>query len=303
MLVAKLYPKCDDYLRIQWEGEGYKKIEEFISLHPNAKKDELYRCIVNYRGVEKTYKEFIDDSSTYGDELRFVEFNPPMIVMDKPIRAAKYFLEKAISCLKTARFFASKSKLILDTDYNLHWSQGYIPQYFFRCIYFGTAVTWYSNTFDQLLQAVYWAYELYTEAKDKDGNLYDNWDDKKVMTCCTYGFVLEELQNREKAEIRKLLTTGSGKIEKVRCWANYIKHKGGIDYKDSQVENPFQFYSISEQTKVKSQIDDFKSPIKIDIDEESKTLLQAHRALYECTTQIIEAIDIDKYSLNSLSDY
>ena len=54
---------------------------------------------------------------------------------------------------------------------------------------------------------------------------------------------------------------------------------------------------------MKSQIDDFKSPIKIDIDEESKTLLQAHRALYECTTQIIEAIDIDKYSLNSLSDY
>lgn len=260
--------------------------------------------MVNYRGVEKAYKEFIDDYSTYADELRFVEFNPCKIIVNQSIGASKYFVEKTVDCLQTARFFAMKSKLILDANYNMPWSQGYVPQYLFRCIYFGTAATWYSNTFDQLLQAVYWAYDLYTSAKDRDGNHYDQWDAKKVMTFCTYEFVVGELKNRGYTDVRKQLTTCSGKIEEVRLWANYIKHKGGIDYKDSQAEDPFQIFIAPAETDISSDhlddrfaIKNFKSPIEIDIDEKGKVMAQAHSALYECITKVIEAIDFDNYTL------
>lgn len=302
---VKTYPKCDEYLRIRWKDEEYKKIEGFISIHPELEETELEKCMVNYRGVEKTYRAFIDDYSTYADELKFVEFNPCKIIVNQSIRVSKYFVEKTVDCLQTARFFAMKSNLVLDTNYNLPWSQGYVPQYLFRCTYFGTAATWYSNTFDQLLQAVYWAFELYTDTVDRDGNPYnDSWDAKKIMTFCTYEFVVGTLKSKGLTVVRRLLTSCSGKIEEVRSWANYIKHKGGIDYKDSQAEDPFQIYIAPDESDITLEhlddrfaIKNFKSPIEIDIDEKSKVMLQAHSALYECITKIIEAIDFDKYQL------
>ena len=301
----KTYPKCDDYLRIRRNGEEYKKIEDFASAYSDIEEPELELCMVSYRGTEKTYKEFVNDYSVFADKLSFVEFDPCRIIVNRSIRASKYFIEKTIDCLQTARFFAMKSKLILDTNYNLPWSQGYVPQYLFRCIYFGTAVTWYSNTFDQLLQAVYWAFELYTDAVDRDKNPYnESWDVKKIMTFCTYEFVVRTLKSREYQDIRKLLTSCSRKIEEIRSWANYIKHKGGIDYKDSEAEDPFQFYVAPADSDITAeQLDDrfaiknFRSPIEIDIDEKSNVILQAHSALYECITKIINAIDYDKYTL------
>ena len=298
MFNVKTYPKCDEYLKIRWNGEEFKKIEEFISAHPNAEESELEVCIVNYRGVKKTYKEFIEEYSSFADELKFVEFNPCKIIIDQSIRASKYFVEKAIDCLQTARFFAIKSRLILDTNYNLHWSQGYVPQYLLRCTYFGTAATWYSNTFDQLLQAVYWAYELYTDVVDRDNNLYDtSWTVKKIMTFCTYEFVVRTLKNRGCVDVRKSLTSCLEKIKDVRSWANYIKHKGGIDYKDSQAEAPFRIYITLEQSDDRFAIENFKSPIEIDIDEKSKVISQAHSALYESISKVIKTIDFDSYTL------
>ena len=302
---VKTYPKCDDYLQIRWNGEEYKKIEDFISQHSDADESELAACMINYRGEEKTYREFIDDYLAYSEALKFVEYYPFKIILNPSIRASKYFVEKTTECLQTARFFAMKSKLILDTDYNLCWSQGYVPQYLFRCTYFGTASTWYSNTFDQLLQAVYWAFELYTDAVDRDGSQYDDsWNVKKIMTLCTYEFVVGTLKARGYTEVRKLLTSCSGKIEEVRSWANYIKHKGGIEYKDSQAEDPLQIYIAptelgagTEQLDERFEIKNFKSPIEIDIDEKSNVLLNAHGALHECITKIIVAIDFDKYTL------
>ena len=304
-ITSKTYPRCDDYLKIRWNGEEYKKIEDFISQHSDADEAELDACIINYRGEEKTYKEFIDDYSSYSESLKFVEFCSFKIILNSSIRASKYFMEKTTECLQTARFFAMKSKLILDTDYNLPWSQGYVPQYWLRCTYFGTASTWYSNTFDQLLQAVYLAFELYTDAVDRDGNRYnDSWDVKKIMTFCTYEFVVGILKTRGYTEVRKLLTSCSGKIEEVRSWANYIKHKGGIEYKDSQAEDPFRIYitptevgATSEQLDDRFEIKNFKLPIEIDIDEKSNVLLNVHDALHECITKMIATIDFDKYTL------
>lgn len=207
--------------------------------------------------------------------------------------------------MQTARFFAIKSHLILDRNSNLNWTQGYIPQYSFRCTYFGTAVTWYSNTFDQLLQAVFWGFELYTDAVDKKRNHYnDSWDAKKTLKFCNYDFVIRILKNRGYTDVHKLLISCFKKIKEIRSWANYIKHKGGIDYKDSEPEEPIRIYVAPRNSNInvtqldeRFAIENFKSPIEIDIDEKCNTLLQVHCALYECITQIIDVIDFDKYSL------
>ena len=135
--------------------------------------------------------------------------------------------------------------LLLDIDYNVRWAQGYFPQFLFRCIYFGTATTWYSNAFDHVLQLVYWGEKIYTAAFDKNGDPYrEDWEPKKIMKCCTYKVVVGELKKQNQVELRKLLTSCSSKIEEVRKWANYIKHKGGIDYKYLDPEKPFEVYYV-----------------------------------------------------------
>ena len=304
-ITAKTYPKCDDYLRIRKADDEYKKIEDFIKLYPNIKESEIYGCMIKYRAVEKTYREFMNDYLSFADQLQFVEFNPCKIIVNQSVRVSKYFIEKATDCLQTARFFAIKSHLILDRNSNLNWTQGCISQYSFRCTYFGTAVTWYSNTFDQLLQAVFWAYELYTDAVDNKRNHYnDSWDAKKTLKFCDYDFVIRILKNRGYTDTRKLLISCFKKIKAIRSWANYIKHKGGIDYKDSEPEEPIRVYVAPRNSNInvtqldeRFAIENFKSPIEIDIDEKSNTLLQVHCALYECITQIIDVIHFDKYSL------
>lgn len=311
-ITAKTEPECKSFLKIREASGEYMTIDTFILLHPKMTEDELDKCYINYRGMEKTYKDDTEEYCNFSEEMKFVQFNPPSIIVEPSIKPSIYFMQKSIECLDFARFFTMKSALLLDIDYNIRWSQGYIPQFLFRCIYFGTASTWYSNAFDHLLQAVYWGKKLYTSVVDREGNPYENgWDTKKVMALCTYEFVVTELKARGEAELRTLLTTCSGKIEEVRMWANYIKHKGGLDYQYLEAESPFKLYFVpSGQTPTegdgrmqyqppdeKYEIKNFKSPIKIDIDAKKEELVKAHSAIYDCIEKTIANINYEQYAI------
>lgn len=304
---ARTVPECENFLKIKWVDEEYTTIDKFIKAHAAASKEELYSCNVCYRGREKTYREFLDEYVAFSEKLQLLRIDSLNLITSPRIKAAWYFINKAADCLQNARFFTVKSNLLLDPQDNIPWSHGYIPQFSLRCTYFGTATTWYSNTFDQLLQAVYWAFELYTNAKDLDNNPYDDtWDVKEIMTSCTYKFVVQELKNRGYTNVRKLLTSCSEKIKVVRNWANYIKHKGGIEYKYLEPEDPFMIYimpagetaSESCMPDERFAIKNFKSPIEIDIDEKIEVLKNSHTALHDCITETIALIDFDKYQLS-----
>lgn len=311
-------PECKTFLKIK-KGDDYYTIDDFIAKYHSDSNEVLSDCAVWYRGAEKSHQQTINDYVTFSKSLDFYTFQEPMLVMDKSIQAAIYFTKKAKDCLQFARFFTMKSALILDTDYNLHWSQGYVPQYLFRCINFGTASTWYSNCFDHILQIAYWGLRLYTAVKDRDGNAYDNsWDAKKTMGLCTYEFVVGELKARGLTDIRKHLTSCSGQIEEVRTWANYIKHKGGIDYKYLEAEKPFKVYvtpikegqvtatspQVGDTLKLPDErfaINDFKSPVEVDIDEKLPKLREAHIATHQCLGEIVTAVDFDGNSVQFIN--
>lgn len=303
---ARTVPECEGFLKIQWPEEEYTTIDEFVTRHSAPSDAELDLCMLRYRGNEKTFKDYISEQVAFSEELQILSINSFKLIINPTIKAAWYYAGKTADCLQNARFFTIKSNRLLDSDDNIRWTYGYIPHFSMRCTYFGTASTWYSNTFDQLLQAVYWAYELYTDAVDRDGNPYDDsWNVKKIMTFCTYEFVVGTLKSRGLTSVRKLLTNCSGKIEEVRSWANYIKHKGGIEYKFLEPEDPIKIYIApvgeSPETGVWDErfaIKNFKSPIEIDIDEKMVELKKVHQALYECIEKTIDEIDFNKYLLN-----
>lgn len=306
-ITSRTVPDCETFLTIKWPGEAYVRIDEFIRGHADVTDNELYSCFINYRGNEKTYKEYIEEYVSFTEKLELANVDSFKLIAKESIKAALYFADKATDCLQNARYFTMKARQLLDTNYNLRWEFGYIPQFSLRCTFFGTAATWYSNTFDQLLQAVYWAYELFTSAMDRDGNMYDDtWDVKKIMIFCTYEFVVGELKKRGHSDVRKLLTVCSSKIEETRMWANYIKHKGGIEYKHLEAAAPFEIYIMPVKEKVDNKtqklderfaLKNFKSPIEVDIDEKMNVLVNTHIALVECITKTVQLIDFDEYQI------
>ena len=311
-------PECKNFLKIK-KSDAYYTIDEFIAKYHSDSREVLNDCTVWYRGTEKLYKQTLDDYVAFSECLGFYTFQEPILVIKKSIQAAIYFAKKAKDCLQIARFFTMKSVVLLDSNCNLHWSQGYVPQYLFRCIYFGTASTWYSNSFDHILQIAYWGLNLYTAVKDRDGNAYDDsWDAKKTMGFCTYEFVVGELKTRGLADIRKYLTSCSGQIEEVRNWSNYIKHKGGIDYRYLEAESPFKMYvtpieegqitttpqQISDKLELPDErfaINDFKSPVEVDIDEKLSKLKEAHIAIHQCLGEIVTAANFNGNSIQFIN--
>ena len=313
-ITATSRPECEQFLKIRADGEEFQTIDEFLKVHPNPTEEYLNNtCFLSYRGKEISFEDYINEYRTFTETMGFVRFQKPAIILDASIKAAAYFTQKAIECLQFARFFTIKSALLIDNNFNIHWSQGYAPQFLFRCIYFGTSTTWFSNAFDHVLQSVYWAKKLYTSVKDRNDQLYDNtWDTKKILENCTYEFVVGELKERGLRDCRKHLTACSSKIEEVRKWANYIKHKGGIDYKFLEAEAPFQIYYVpveegqnagkSANSPVtppdeKYKLKDVKSPIEIDIDEKLQVLVDAHTAVFQCINNTITDIDYENHSI------
>lgn len=302
-------PGCEEFLQIKAKDGSFQKIDAFIKEFPDASEDFLNECKLKYRGREISYKDYTDEYTSFSKSMAFVDFRKPTLIIDKNITTAAYFTQKSIECLQFARFFTMKSALLLETNYNINWSQGYVPQFLFRCIYFGTASTWYSNAFDHVLQSIYWSKELYTSVVDRNDCPYDSsWDTKKIIENCTYEFVVGELKRRGLSECRKHLTRCSSQIEEVRKWANYIKHKGGIDYKYLEAEPPIQVFlmPVTEETGKKAmpvppdprfKIKDFKSPIEVDIDDKLKSLVDAHAAIYKSIIDTIEDIDYESNSV------
>lgn len=296
--------QCAALLYIKECGGEYQLLEQFAHNHSAITDSLLNSCVIKYREKEMSFQQYLKDFHAFVEKLPIYTFVAPPFILGKELQAAGYFAEKAAECLQAARFFTIKSYKLLDSDADVPWSQGYIAHFFFRCLYFETATTWYINTFDQLLQAVFWNKKLYTSAKDKNGKVYDaSWTVEKKLQLCRSHFVLDELKKRGFTELESDLSSCYEKIQQVREWSNAIKHRGGIDYKYLKPQKPFKMYYCGGSTLTSSSFDlqktgtldqfeikDFEPNEKNDIDEMIPNLVNAYISLRICLEKIIGAI-------------
>jgi hypothetical protein len=293
---ARTTPACQDFLKIIEDGQQYR-IEEFAEKHKNANIFEFGNAVkassILYRGVVKKHADVVSDYVAFSESLPFYQFKPPMLMLESSDRAAVAFVKSACECLQNARYFSMMSADILDTNENINWSGGYLPHFLFRTINFSTAVSWYSNCFDQILQIVYWGYSLFTSVRDRSSVYDPSWDVERTLKCCTYGFVQKELNARGLTSLEMFIADCMAKIQGVRDWANYIKHKGGIDYKYIEAPSPMQIRVKMNGDPDFTPIDDYFSPVSVDIDEKITSLKNAHIALFYCLTEVVKDIDFD----------
>lgn len=296
---ARTEANCKQFLKLRMPSEAeYSTIDAFIENHPDITVVPPDDCMMLYRGNEYSYGEYTKECAQLFSNLPYPKSFISPLYLDKSLNASAFFVNKARECLGLGDFFLRRSKMVLENNYSIPWHQGYSAQFQFRCIYFGTAATWYQNCYDQILQVIYWSRELYRNLRDKKTKelIYqDTWTDEEILERCSYHFVNQEIKNEP--DLHDALQTCTQETKTVRTWANYIKHKGGLKYAHLEAEMPFAIYVLpkdGEKTIAQCRVNRFSSPLTIDIDKEMEVLFHSRNVLCEFLNLVIASIPVEK---------
>ena len=58
---ARSVPECQSFLKIRWPDEDFLSIEKFLNSHPDPTLDDLRICDIQYRNIEKNYRDYLSE--------------------------------------------------------------------------------------------------------------------------------------------------------------------------------------------------------------------------------------------------
>lgn len=297
---AKTYAECAGFMKLIYEGSEYT-LEEFSMAFKRENFDLeklLPQCVILYRGQRKTFSEYVNERRTLGEYLVFFrryheEVHPiePSLAIGAfdYYRAAK-FLEKAADCLQTARYYFFESTDILKYDCCVNWRAGYQAIYDLRTKDFQTAIIWYNNCFDYIVQVAFLAFELYRGIRRYD----DSLSLEEVLKMCTYNALKtlhdNQLENKGLDELWNIIEKCRTARQELNDWANYSKHKGGLGFVGLNPESPIQIFVGTPDGGFEPRISEFEM-IKLDMDECVEKVIEAHNALITCLNDLMDFIN------------
>lgn len=307
---AKTYAECENFLRIIYEGKEYT-LGEFSSTYKENNFDiekMLPECKILYRGQKKTFNDYVSEQRRLAERLEFftryhdnvMPIEISLAISDPEYYQAAKFLEKAETCLQTARYYFLQSADILEYDCCVNWKAGYLAVYGIRAMNFSTAIIWYNNCFDYIVQIAFLAFGLYKGIKRYNESL----PFEEVLKLCTYNS-LKTLHDNNPDNIG--LTDLWNIIEKCRAarqdlneWANYSKHKGGLGFVGLKPDSPFQIFVGTPDGGYESRISEFEAII-LDMDQSVEKVVASHEALTKCLRELMDFINFPaaQHSINS----
>lgn len=274
-------------------------LEEFAKKYKRRNLDNLIkRLTIEYRENLIPYKDMIEQYRSFCKSLQFFNrYNNEIVSNELFMMVGNYsyyksakFLHKVESCLQNARYNLIQSASILDFNCNVRWSSGYGAQFAIRAINLATAITWYNNCFDYILQIIYLAFDLYK----KIPNYSSSWTIEEVLKKYTYSKIKEIFTNNSAIPnfsiLWNIIENCHTALSDVNEWANFIKHKGGINILGLSPNSPARALVTDSCGNIIAENSEF-SPIQIDLDTALITLQGAHQALYTCLDQIVTFID------------
>lgn len=299
-LTSKTTAKCSDFMKIVFDSQEFS-LEDFSAAYKKEdfSLDELLKSSsIIYRGQCLTYKGMCQEHLRFSESLPFFsryhdEIYPSeyfiMVGNSDYYKSAK-FLNKAEKCLQTARYYLIKSKSLISTDFEINWNGGYGIQFMFRTIDFTTSVIWYNNCFDYILQIIYLAFKLYLQVP----RYKDTWTFEDILQKCSYKTIkdicLANNTNSNVSALWKIVNDCHTDLLDVNKWANFIKHKGGINFDGLTPDAPFSAVVKDMDGSIVAETSEFDA-ITIDLDQSIPKLQTTHAALYTCLDQIVSFID------------
>ena len=301
-LKIKSYALCRDFLKLIYNGEEYT-LPEFSKKYKDgifSLEKMLPQCEIEYRSKRMTFDEYKNNIASLASQLGFYtrhhdEIMPHEIgfaANDPDYYKAAKFLEKAENCIQTARYYFINSADILEYDCCINWKAGYEGIYHIRTMNFSTAIIWYNNCFDYIIQIAFLAFGLYKNMK----KLNDDSSLEEILKQCTYNnlkMICEKKKDEEGFSILwDIIERCRNDRQTLNDWANYSKHKGGLGFYGLNPEMPLKLYVATEGEDCESRLSDFE-PCKIDIDSSIDIVVQAHNALIRCLDELINFINFD----------
>ena len=311
---AKTIAGSNGFLKLIYQDSEYS-LEEFSTAFKEKEFDLdrlLPQCSIVYRGEKMTFDEYVIKQRTISNRLQFftryhnevLPIEISLAIADKEYYQAAKFLEKAETCLQTARYYFYQSTDILEYDCCVNWSAGYQAIYDLRSMNFQTAIIWYNNCFDYIVQVAFLAFGLYKGIRRYN----DGLPFEEVLKMCTYN-ALKTLHDNQPTNVG--LTNLWNIIEGCRIarqdlndWANYSKHKGGLGFVGLKPESPIQIIIGTPEEGYESRISEFEA-ITLDMDQSVEKVILAHEALMKCMNELMDLINFSaaQHSINDQGQF
>lgn len=306
---SKTYAECADFLKLVFKNKEYTLNEFSVAFKKNNFDLEqlLPQCEIIYRGRRISYNEYITELrneveqmglfTRYCDEVAPIELS--LSIGDYDYYKAAKFIGKAENCISTARYYYYQSANILDYDCRVNWKSGYSGIYALRTMNFETAIVWYNNCFDYIVQIAFLAFGLYKSLKKYRTDL----SFEEVLKLCTYNSLKTLHENNPDndglSELWNIIENCRIERQDLNDWANYSKHKGGLGFVGLKPEFPVQVYIAEPGGSAKRRTSEFDS-ITLDIDQCKNSVISAHNSLIKCLNELMDFIDLPQgqFSLN-----
>ncbi|MFR9525810.1 MAG: hypothetical protein SNJ29_12855 [Rikenellaceae bacterium] len=198
---------------------------------------------------------------------------------------------------------------ILHHNNVMPWLNGEQGQFFLRESYICNAIMWYSSAYDILLQCLWIGMRMYTscEISDNDKKKFSYYDiiayEEKILTRC------QEIESQDKvlfkeSDIRgnfndiinkcrhdkfnalpqyKFLQTFRGRYSKLNKWANLLKHKSGLQFKETYIRSGIALLDSKGQPYA-------RNVELLDIDQIAELLSDYHKDFIGITEQVLQML-------------
>lgn len=299
-ITSRSVPECEKYLYLVFQGQQFllDEFSEKFKTHPFQLETLLPECSFLYRGKEITYEEYKAARIDLSNQLKLSQrhryevfkLEPMLAISNFDYYKSAKFLEKAESCLQSARLYLMRGANIIGLDCNIPWKYGYQGIFDIRTINLTTAIIWYNNCFDYVLQIAFLAYELYRGLREYKPEM----DFEDILRLCSYKnftrILKKNAQNSNLADLGRIIESCHLSLTNINIWANYAKHKGGIGYIGLNPECPFQIVVSDKNGNVEARTSEFEA-ISLDADQCIPELVAAHQAICKCISDLVDFID------------
>lgn len=171
-----------------------------------------------------------------------------------------------------------------------------------------TAIIWYNNSFDLLLQVVWVYYMMWVESPEikvsNDATCWNIEQIEKMKRMCEYKKVERWNKNNENKVDPIINLYNSATCKKIREWANCIKHRAPLFIDEVCDESIFRIASFDEFTIIKNtdggisinfsldeeKYDSRSSFRKYSMEELLSDLIEYHKELCDCIDMIASEI-------------
>lgn len=307
-LTATSKPESENYLAIIYDDEKYT-LEDFAKKF--QKKDDEFAldrllkiCKIEYKGQEFTHDKMCDDINLFCNSLPLTSFywskiypreKSDIFTIDKDYFASGKLVKSAEDQLTFGRYSLIQSQSIIDFNLNCNWITGYAPIYYIRSIRANEAIMWYNNVFDSIMQIIFIAFGIYK----KHPQYSDKLDYHKILKLCDYTF-LSNFYGKNKTisnlkELWNIISKAQNANQNIKQWANYIKHKGGINFKGVGPDAICNATMINISGEIIRDTD--FEPIQLELDKVIEELKNSHLILCDVLAEIVDFIGFEKVEL------